>query len=331
MAKIENDLGWYFVGDNRVISIIHRDPAKWSRPKHIVIATLLFSLFAISSLGIISLPKDSLEKAFFLISWLITTVSLSLYSKTVLKSIIVSVNRKSYSLIINSINNYRRNQQLPCYLFKAELEHTSDSNLYRVYLRPSEFLEIDEPSEKLNPLVWESYDIQEASQILDELCQCGIGDKDFEKQHPLIHRNKKFGLLVLVCYILSFIAMFFYLFIFIRPELINNPDSIKPILHLIQAFLIFIILSIIAYAGYRIWFGLKVIKHRQIPPPTKIRLFSTKLFQGEKAVRRGRNMVILALITIIISLIGAIYFDYKLHEMFPSQDSQETLTTSQNQ
>jgi hypothetical protein len=333
MTHVDNELGWHLCTSTKGLSISHGEPPRSSSYKKkikvilflitIVITILIFVYFSGYKFVSDFAPYiASIPFIFFLFCFAPTT--------NYLKYLIININRRSYSLFINRIRLDRRDQRMPCYLFKAEIEHESGSDLYKVYLGPSEFLDVEEPSEDFNPLVWETTDEQEAEQIVDELRQCGIGDKDFERQHPIIHRNKKTGLLLLAGYIVCFVALFSYLFIFIRPELLNNPDSIKPHLKFIRAFLIFGLLNVIVYAGYKIWFGLQVMKHRQIPPPEIIIFFDTKLFQGDTAVKRGRRIVVIAIIFIILSLIGGIYVHYNLEKLLGLQNNQEIKTT-QNQ
>jgi hypothetical protein len=334
MKRFKNDLGWYFYKSRSGLGIRRKDPSRKSLRNRIIKA-LLFWIIAAIGTYFITISKEGCppEIALSIITILTLIVLIfSLLGKIWLLGII-SLQRNTYSLVINGvvINNPRRDQRLLSYLFKTEIEHESESGLYKVYLRPSEFLDIEGQSEDFNPLVWETKDEQEASLIMEELHQCGVGEKDFEKQHPVIRRNKKAGLLVSICYIFCFIALVFYLLEFIKPEITNNPNSIKPYLHFIKAFLIFGLLSFIVYACYKIWFGLMVIKHRQIPPPKAIVFLDTRLYQGEKAVKRGKNIVAFGIITIVISLTVAIYADYKLKAMIPSQNNQQILTTDKNQ
>jgi hypothetical protein len=326
MKSFKNELGWHFYTSTKGLSITHGEPPKSSPRKRNIKVILFLIILVITILVFVYLSDHKLVYDFapFIASipffFLIICFS---STNNFLKYLVISVNRRSYTLFINRVRLDRRDQGMPCYLFKTETEHESDSDLYRVYLRPSEFLEVEEPSEDFNPLVWETTDEQEASLIVDEFCQCGVGETDPEKQHPVIHRNKKTGLLLLAGYILCFIAMLAYLFVFIRPELLNKPDSIKPLLKFIRAFLIFGLFSIIIYAGYQVWFGMMVIKYRQIPPPRMLILFDTKYFQGDIAVKRGRRIVITAAIIIILSLIGGIYVHYNLESLIGLQNIQD--------
>jgi uncharacterized BrkB/YihY/UPF0761 family membrane protein len=76
--------------------------------------------------------------------------------------------------------------------------------------------------------------------------------------------------------------------------------------------------------------SLMAIKHRQIPAPGTIFFTDMILFQGEKAVNRGRTIVVAAFVTIVLSLIGAIYFSYYLGKLAGLQNNQKAVTTSQN-
>lgn len=324
-------MGWYFYKSRSGLWIRCKDPSKKALRKWIIKVMPFWVILAIYSFVGLSLKEgyQPIITVSAAIGIIIIPALICLSGKFWLLQILF-INRKSYSLINHSVHIDRRDQRLPCYLLNTEISHESDSDLYRVYLRPSEFLKIEGPSEDWNSLVWESIDAKEASQIVEELCQCGIGDKDFEKQHPIIYRNKKIGFLILGCYILCFIALIFFIMQFIKPDLTNNPDSIKPLLHLIQSVVIFVFFSIIAYSGYKIWFGMLVIKHRQIPPPEMIILFDTKLFQGEKAVKRGRTMVAKSIVIIVLSLIGTIYLHYNMGKVLGIPGNQETITTTRN-
>lgn len=329
MKSFKNELGWYFKG----YEIRRKCPSKKSLSNHIVKEILIWVITLIILFAVM------IAKGFPLIFALslITFSSLFFGIIGILRKFwllrILSFQPRTNSLILNDviINNPRKNQRLPCYLFKAEIDHESDSDLYRVYLRPSEFLEIEGNSQLQNVLVWETTDEQEAEQIVDELRQCGIGETDFEKQHPVVPGNKKIGLFVLVCYILCLLAvMFLYIKPSVKSEMANNPDSIEPLLLVSQFVLIFGLLSIVIYACYNIWFGLMAIKHHQIPAPGTIFFGDMRLFQGDIAVKRGRRTVVTAAAIIILSLIGGIYVHYNLESLIGMQNNQEIKTT-QNQ
>ncbi|MBN2590933.1 MAG: hypothetical protein JXA96_13795 [Sedimentisphaerales bacterium] len=320
MKRLQNDLGWYFTG----LEIRRKDPSKKHLRNRIIKAILTWLIIAIITFfGIIAKEGCSPEVALTIIIPLFLIIAIiGILSKFWLLKII-TIQRRTSCMIINGVN-------IPCYLFKAEIDHDSESGLYKVYLRPSEFLKTDEYSEDWNPLIWESTNAQEAAQIIDELHQCDVGEKDFEKQHPVIPGNRIIGIAVLVCWILCLFTIMFFLKQSKQSET-SNPNSIETILLLTKTVGIFGLFTVIAFAGYNIWFGLMAIKDRQIPSPRTIFFGEMRLFHGDMAVRRGRKIVGFGVVAIVISLIAAICIDYKLKEIIHSQNNQQTLTTNQNQ
>ncbi len=319
MKRFQNDLGWYFNG----VEIRRKNPSKKSLRNRILKTVLTWLIIAIITFfGLIAKEGCSPEVALTIIIPLFIIIAIiGILSKFWLLKII-TIQRRISSMIINGIN-------IPCYLLKAEIDHDSESGLYRVYLRPSEFFQIEEPSQDFNPLVWETIDEQETTEIVEELHLCGVGEKDFEKQHPIIPGNRKIGIAVLVCWILCLFAVMFFLKQSKQFET-SNPNSIETILLLTKTVGIFGLFTVIAYAGYNIWFGLMAIKDRQIPSPRTIFFGEMRLFQGEIAVKRGRKIVVFGVVAIVISLIAAVYVEYKLNELTHAQNNNQTLTTNQN-
>jgi len=62
--------------------------------------------------------------------------------------------------------------------------------------------------------------------------------------------------------------------------------------------------------------GWQVIKHRQIPPPGTKVIVDTKVLEGDKAVTRGRLIIAISLVLIVLGLFGGLYFPYKLGKVF---------------
>ena len=97
---------------------------------------------------------------------------------------------------------------------------------------------------------------------------------------------------------------------------LEDPDVLLRIIRIVIAF---IFLSIVPFGLYMCRLGWRVIKHKQMPPPGTKVLVDTKVLEGDKAVTRGRLIIALAMLLIVLGLYGGLYFPYKLGKVFGEQ------------
>ena len=93
----------------------------------------------------------------------------------------------------------------------------------------------------------------------------------------------------------------------------------------------FIFLSIIPFAAYLFRFGLRAVAHRQMPPPGTRVIRDTKLLEGDKAVTRGRLIMLMALLLVVLGLLGGLYLPYKIGKAFSDQIRQAPPQTNEAQ
>ena len=87
----------------------------------------------------------------------------------------------------------------------------------------------------------------------------------------------------------------------------------------IQIAIGFIFLSVIPISVYLFQLGLRAVAHRQMPPPGTRVIKNTKVLEGDKAVTRGRLMMVLALLLVMLGLAGGLYLPYKIGKAFGEQ------------
>lgn len=83
----------------------------------------------------------------------------------------------------------------------------------------------------------------------------------------------------------------------------------------IKVAIIFIFLSILPLAIYFLRFGQRIIESKQLPLPGAKVIRDTKVIRGERAMVRGRMVIVLSLLMICLSLIGAFYIPYKMDKI----------------
>ena len=83
----------------------------------------------------------------------------------------------------------------------------------------------------------------------------------------------------------------------------------------INVALVLMFLSIIPIALYIWGFGRKVIRLERFPPPGVKVIRDTKLILGPKARARGRMLIVLSVLLLIFSLVGALYTHYMFGKM----------------
>jgi len=91
----------------------------------------------------------------------------------------------------------------------------------------------------------------------------------------------------------------------------------------------FIFLSIIPFGVYLFRLGLRAVRCRQMPPPGTRVITDMKVLEGDKAVTRGRLMMVLALLLVALGFAGGLYLPYKLGKVFGEQSGQPVPQASQ--
>lgn len=87
-------------------------------------------------------------------------------------------------------------------------------------------------------------------------------------------------------------------------------------LRCIQFLLAVIFLSLVPVAAYLLWFGRRVIRSRQMPPPGTKVIVDTIAIEGDAAETRGRIIVMLAGVLLLLALVGGLYFPYRFGQLF---------------
>ena len=128
-------------------------------------------------------------------------------------------------------------------------------------------------------------------------------------------------MLVLAGYLISVIVLAIWMLLWSESKLeqVKEPQVLLRIIRIVIAF---IFLSIVPFGLYMCRFGWRVIKHRQMPPPGMKVIVDTKVLESDKAVTRGRLIIAISLVLIVLSLYGGLYFPYKLGKVFDKQITQ---------
>ncbi len=86
-------------------------------------------------------------------------------------------------------------------------------------------------------------------------------------------------------------------------------------LWVMKVVLIVMFLSIIPMALYLLAFGRKVLESARFPPPGVKVIKDIKIIEGEKARVRGRVLVFMSIILMILALFGVFYTPRMLHKL----------------
>ena len=81
-------------------------------------------------------------------------------------------------------------------------------------------------------------------------------------------------------------------------------------------------LGLVPCAVYLYRFGRRAVECRRIPPPGTRFIRSTRVCEGEPAVVRGRAVMVLAILLLILSLVASVFLPYCLEQVF--EESQST-------
>lgn len=100
-------------------------------------------------------------------------------------------------------------------------------------------------------------------------------------------------------------------------------------LQTMQMLFAFVFLSVLPLSVYLFWFGYRAVKWRQIPPPGTWVIRTTKVVEGPKAQRRGQILLALGVLLFAVSLSCAIYFPYRLEQVFHGRPPQPSTETAQ--
>ena len=178
-------------------------------------------------------------------------------------------------------------------------------------------------SGKWECLAWESATEAEAIKVAEEFRLNGIGMESAQGQGQaikIIRADKRIRMLVLLGYLVP-VIIFTVLIGWILSRGEGRPKQVEPevLLRFIQIVIAFIFLSTIPFGLYLLRFGWRVIKYRQMPPPGTKVIVDTKVLEGDKAVTRGRLIIAISLVLIVLGLFGGLYFPYKLGKVFGEQ------------
>ena len=90
-------------------------------------------------------------------------------------------------------------------------------------------------------------------------------------------------------------------------------------LRIIQLVVSLIFLSVIPFGVYLFRLGLQAVRCQQMPPPGTKVIVDTKVLVGDKAVTRGRLIMLIALLLVALGLAAGLYLPYKLGKVFGDQ------------
>ena len=146
----------------------------------------------------------------------------------------------------------------------------------------------------------------------------------------MIKADKKIRMLVILVYIVAVLVLA-VLLRWILPWSQGRLEQAEPevMLRIIRIVIAFIFLSIVPFGVYLCRFGWRVIKYRQMPPPGTKVIVDTKVLEGDKAVTRGRLIIAISILLIMLGLYGGLYFPYKLGKVFGEKTHQPAAQTEQ--
>jgi magnesium-transporting ATPase (P-type) len=144
-----------------------------------------------------------------------------------------------------------------------------------------------------------------------------------ENKVMMIKADKRIRTLIILAYIAAILVMV-VLLVWILPWGEGKLEQTEPevMLRVIRIVIAFIFLSIVPFGLYMCQFGWRVIKHKKIPPPGTKVIVDTKALEGEKAVTRGKIIIAVSLVLVVVGLYGGLYFPYKLEKVFGEQINQ---------
>jgi len=153
---------------------------------------------------------------------------------------------------------------------------------------------------------------------------------DTQIQERMIKADKRIRKLIILAYIVA-VLVIVVLLMWILPWSEGKLEQTEPevMLRIIRIVIAFIFLSIVPFGLYMCRFGWRVIKHKQMPPPGAKVIVDTKVLEGDKAVTRGRLIIAVSILLIVLGLYGGLYFPYKLGKVFGEKTRQPAAQTEQ--
>lgn len=139
-------------------------------------------------------------------------------------------------------------------------------------------------------------------------------------QERMIKADKRIRMLVVIAYLVSVLVLA-VLLIWVLPWSEGRLEQAEPevMLRIIRIVIAFIFLSIVPFGLYMCRLGWRVIRHKQMPPPGTKVIVDTRVLEGDKAVTRGKLIIAISLLLIVLGLYGGLYFPYKLGKVFGEQ------------
>lgn len=140
---------------------------------------------------------------------------------------------------------------------------------------------------------------------------------DAQSQERVIKADKRARMLVIIAWI-ACVCVGVALIRWVLPWGQGQLEQAEPedALHVIQLVIGFIFLSVIPFGVYLFRLGCRVVTHRQMPPPGTKVIIDTKVLEGDKAVIRGRLIMVIALLLVALGLAGGLYLPYKIGKVF---------------
>ena len=87
-------------------------------------------------------------------------------------------------------------------------------------------------------------------------------------------------------------------------------------LRIIQIVIAIIFLSTLPFSACLYWLGRRAVVYRQMPPPGTKVIKNTRVLEGDKAVKRGRLIMGISVLLVIVGLIGGLSLPYKFGKVF---------------
>jgi hypothetical protein len=153
-----------------------------------------------------------------------------------------------------------------------------------------------------------------------------------ENAAKVIKADERIRTLIILAYIVAVLVVV-VLVVWILPLGRGKLEQTEPevMLRIIQIVIAFIFLSIVPFGLYMFRLGWRIIKHTQMPPlGTKV-IVDTKVLEGDKAVTRGKIIIAVSLVLIIVGFYGGLYFPFKLGKVFGEKINRQSTHTEQIQ